>query len=344
MRTLYNEPYSPKKKEKKKVIYESEDPCFDLDPVGTESDIAFSSSEKNYGWLRVTKVCVITNLLALSVLYLCYEHKLLTTVIHMEMKFNALIKDFEDLSENIMAIQEDHSLKVKEISAMIPRLSQVNNKLVSDIDQEIEKIYEVIEEMVLSNDRVQSLVSSELQKYDADKTGLPDFALEATGGSIVSIRDTKSYNDCSIFSFFSDYCHKTNTPRLIIQPGVLPGECWAFEGSSGSVVIQLTRKTFVTGVSLEHIPASVSIVGHTKSAPKDFSIWGLEHADDEQGFLFGHFTYDNEGNSLQTFFFKERSNKPFLFVELKVHSNHGHKLHTCIYRFRVHGSVGKLLT
>lgn len=58
-----------------------------------------------------------------------------------------------------------------------------------------------------------------------------------------------------------------------VQPSVHPGECWAFTGSQGYAVVQLARRIFITEVSIEHIPRSLSPSGRIDSAPKDFGIW-----------------------------------------------------------------------
>jgi len=62
-------------------------------------------------------------------------------------------------------------------------------------------------------------------------------------------------------------------PRSIHQTGVLPGDCWAFKGSNGSVVIRLLGYVNVSGISLEHISSSISPTGETDTAPRDFSVW-----------------------------------------------------------------------
>lgn len=52
-----------------------------------------------------------------------------------------------------------------------------------------------------------------------------------------------------------------------------PGECWPFTGSQGYVVVQLSRKIFLTEVSIEHIPKTLAPNGMIDSAPKDCEIW-----------------------------------------------------------------------
>ena len=39
-------------------------------------------------------------------------------------------------------------------------------------------------------------------------------------------------------------------PRKVIQPGSSPGQCWAFKGTHGSVVVKLSNPIFVGGVSI----------------------------------------------------------------------------------------------
>lgn len=52
----------------------------------------------------------------------------------------------------------------------------------------------------------------------------------------------------------------------------MPGECWAFEGSVGDVVIQLVSPAVLTGFTMEHIPKLVSPYGNIDSAPYQFQV------------------------------------------------------------------------
>merc|ERR1712018_166650 len=95
----------------------------------------------------------------------------------------------------------------------------------------------------LSKEEVFKIVKAALIQYDADKTGMFDYALETAGGSVVSTRCTETYiQKTAMYSIFGiPIWYPSNNPRTIIQPGVQPGECWAFKGSSGFVVIQLSE-------------------------------------------------------------------------------------------------------
>lgn len=193
----------------------------------------------------------------------------------------------------------------------------------------------------LTVEDVLKLVRTELGIYDADKTGKVDYALESAGGSVISIRCSQTYQmqtaQTSVFGIALWYTY--NSPRVIIQPSVHPGECWAFTGSQGYAVVQLARRIFITEVSIEHIPRSLSPSGRIDSAPKDFGIWGLESETDLVGVPLGNFTYDDMGTPIQTFSIEGVSSVSFRFVELKVNSNYGQESYTCLYRFRVHGYV-----
>lgn len=79
------------------------------------------------------------------------------------------------------------------------------------------------------------IVREALRVYDADKTGLVDYALESAGGEIVSTRCTETYHSKSaqISVFGIPLWYATNTPRTAITPSVQPGQCWAFQGFPG---------------------------------------------------------------------------------------------------------------
>lgn len=194
----------------------------------------------------------------------------------------------------------------------------------------------------ISNDDVVSIVHEALTVYDADKTGLFDFALESAGGTIASIRCTETYDVTQAVYHIMGvpiWWEKQN-PRTILQPGSSPGQCWAFKGAQGSAVIKLSNPVMVNQVTLEHIPKTLSPDGSVASAPRNFEVLGLVDVDDPNPVLLGNFTYDTEKvkNPVQTFQVN-KSVQAFSLVELKILSNYGHPQYTCLYRFRVHGSL-----
>ncbi|NXY16556.1 SUN1 protein, partial [Atrichornis clamosus] len=120
-------------------------------------------------------------------------------------------------------------------------------------------------------------------------------------------------------------------------PDMYPGNCWAFKGSQGYLVVRLSMKIYPTAFTVEHIPKTLSPTGNISSAPRNFSVYGLDDEYQEEGKLLGEYVYDQEGEPLQMFPVMEENEDAFQIVELRIFSNWGHAEYTCLYRFRVHG-------
>lgn len=127
----------------------------------------------------------------------------------------------------------------------------------------------------LSVDDIKRIVREILAVYDADKTGLVDYALESAGGEILSTRCTENYRarSAEISIFGIPIWYPNNTPRTVISPAISPGECWAFQGFPGFLVIKLNNFIRVTGFTIEHIPKANAPNGIIDSAPNNFTVW-----------------------------------------------------------------------
>ncbi|XP_035195660.1 SUN domain-containing protein 1 isoform X8 [Oxyura jamaicensis] len=187
--------------------------------------------------------------------------------------------------------------------------------------------------------QAQIIVNNALKLYSQDKTGMVDFALESGGGSILSTRCSETYETkTALISLFGiPLWYFSQSPRVVIQPDMYPGNCWAFKGSEGYLVVRLSMKIYPTAFTMEHIPKTLSPSGNITSAPRNFSVYGLDDEYQEEGVLLGQYVYDQEGEPLQMFPVMEKSNNVFQIVELRILSNWGHPEYTCLYRFRVHG-------
>jgi SUN domain-containing protein 1/2 len=231
---------------------------------------------------------------------------------------------------SMSALRQDlHFLKTE----LSNGLFRVKEELLRDLAYRLKRLDMGTSNEIFSNwdDTSKKILEDTIHFYDATKTGQLDFALESLGGSIVSTRNTKDYKLSSMLGTWE------RSAQHIIQACMMPGECWAFEGP-GAVVIQLIGKVNITAVSIEHASRNLLPRDGMKSAPKDFSVWGLNSLDGE-GHYFGKFSYDINGSPLQYFTIQEPSAKPFRLIELKIHTNHGNPKYTCLYRFRVHGSM-----
>ncbi|XP_059572288.1 SUN domain-containing protein 1 isoform X9 [Alligator mississippiensis] len=191
----------------------------------------------------------------------------------------------------------------------------------------------------ISEAQARIIVNNALKLYSQDKTGMVDFALESGGGSILSTRCSETYETkTALISLFGiPLWYFSQSPRVVIQPEMYPGNCWAFKGSQGYLVVRLSIKIYPTAFTLEHIPKTLSPTGNITSAPKDFTVYGLDDEYQEEGILLGQYMYDEGGEPLQTFQVTEKNENAFQIVELRILSNWGHTEYTCLYRFRVHG-------
>ncbi|NWU34849.1 SUN5 protein, partial [Hylia prasina] len=127
-----------------------------------------------------------------------------------------------------------------------------------------------------------------------------------------------------------------------------PGNCWAFKGHQGQVVIRLPARVYLTAITVQHITKDASPSGTINSAPKDIAVFvsllGTSGGalalggDREEETLLGMFSYNVEKDPMQTFPLKNMLlPRAFSQVKLIVKSNWGNPCYTCIYHVKVHG-------
>ncbi|XP_014253895.1 SUN domain-containing protein 1-like [Cimex lectularius] len=251
-------------------------------------------------------------------------------------------KAFHDVQDNINGVHGSLYQKLEKLegSDSIETLVRKVNSLQADVAG-IHRTLSVLGKDECGNNLDLMALKEEIKLFDLDRTGRPDFALENSGGCILTIRDTVTYAEGSgkVSLLGIPLINYKPDPRSIIQKNVSPGECWAFQGEKGTAVIQLIDFIYVTHVTLEHIPKQLSPNGRIDSATKTFSLSGLENVSDESPHMFGQFEYRLSGPAIQTFEVTNYSERAYKVVEFTVHSNHGNPNFTCVYRIRVHGQL-----
>ncbi|XP_071887607.1 sperm-associated antigen 4 protein-like isoform X2 [Anas platyrhynchos] len=165
---------------------------------------------------------------------------------------------------------------------------------------------------------------------------LLDWALKSTGATIDLERSSKTYSwdgmrSCRLFWLPCT----PNPPDTILQPDVSLGNCWAFQGSRGQVVIRLPAKIQATMVTVHHTSDMDSALGKFSSAPRDFTVSGVDE-ETEAETLLGTFTYAVQKKPVQTFPLQEIP-RAFQVIKVVIQSNWGNPDYTCIYRVQVHG-------
>ncbi|XP_019763505.1 SUN domain-containing protein 3 isoform X2 [Dendroctonus ponderosae] len=186
---------------------------------------------------------------------------------------------------------------------------------------------------------INSRIEESFDVFEADGTGLMDYAASYAGGIIVGIsKDTlphPTHRPLSLFKLLN--VDVLSSPEELIRSCVLPGSCFAF---SGSVRIKLGKPIKIGGVTLSHASKRLLLDEGMSSAPQEFAVYGFVDSSDKIGVFLGKFTYNIHGKQHQTFKVQRNPshNEVFEEVELAILSNYGRDAFTCVYRFRVHRS------
>ncbi|PAA66908.1 hypothetical protein BOX15_Mlig007247g1, partial [Macrostomum lignano] len=171
---------------------------------------------------------------------------------------------------------------------------------------------------------------------------VPDFALHSAGAYVVGTRCTVAYNgQASVVELFGfPVLAFSRSPTTALEPDTNLGECWAFQGFPGHLIVRLAVPARVSSVTIDHAAREVSYNASMSSAPRNFSVYGLEssYTAFTEAVILGSFVYNADtGPASQTFHLNSTTERYWEYVELVVESNHGNEMYTCLYRFRVHG-------
>ncbi|CAK1551710.1 unnamed protein product [Leptosia nina] len=228
-------------------------------------------------------------------------------------------------------------------------LTEINRKH-ERLQGEIERISEAVPALAAAAGRArEALEPSRMSRQSLDVPDydrqIADFALETAGAKVIDTGNTidhliyDSPISWALYVLVASVCRECLGASTIIRPGTLPGECWAFKGSKGEATIRLIGNIYVTGISLEHIPPHISPTKEISSAPRLFQLEGLEYRNDLYPHDFGSFEYDKDGKPIQYFEVRYPSSKAYSLVRVRIYSNWGHTVYTCVYRVRIHGEL-----
>ncbi|XP_005900092.2 sperm-associated antigen 4 protein isoform X1 [Bos mutus] len=204
------------------------------------------------------------------------------------------------------------------------------------LQAELVKLHKEMSSVRAANsERVAQLV---FQRLSEDFVRKPDYALSSVGASIDLEKTSQDYEDANTAYFWNrfSFWNYARPPTVILEPDVFPGNCWAFEGDQGQVVIRLPGRVQLSDITLQHPPPTVAHTRGANSAPRDFAVYGLQ-VDGETEVFLGKFTFDVEKSEIQTFHLQNDPPAAFPKVKIQILSNWGHPRFTCLYRVRAHG-------
>ncbi|MEJ1278930.1 Sad1 and UNC84 domain containing 5 [Cricetulus griseus] len=139
-----------------------------------------------------------------------------------------------------------------------------------------------LQEMQAMSDK-QKMAQKIMKMIHGDYIEKPDFALKSIGASIDFEHTSATYNHDKARSYWN-WIRLWNYAQPP-DPNVTPGNCWAFAGDRGQVTIRLAQKVYLSNITLQHIPKTISLSGSLDTAPKDFVIYtpgcDTTHIDEE---------------------------------------------------------------
>ncbi|XP_069506830.1 SUN domain-containing protein 3-like isoform X2 [Ambystoma mexicanum] len=247
--------------------------------------------------------------------------------------------DYRTLNGRLLPLQEELQGLHSEIGFIKKTAHEEARNVVEDALYRQRALGAVSEQQVLG------LVNNAVKRLQEDHIQVPDYALKSAGASILRSRTSESYETNTAQMRWHNFAfwNYSPDPDIILQPDVNPGNCWAFPGAEGHATVKLAENICPVAVTIQHIPRAISHPGDITSAPKDFAIYGLNEDMEEEITFLGEFTYDSEGDPIQTFQLVEGNSDNFKYIQLRVLSNWGNPDYTCIYRFRVHRELPKNL-
>ena len=229
-----------------------------------------------------------------------------------------------------------------------------------------------------AKEAIVTLIEAALDVFAADRIGRRDYALYSAGARVIPSLTSPTYMlpSRSRFGWSRKSADMVKPPVVALHHDSSPGMCWPFAGDDGQLGIGLARKVIVSDITLEHVPAFISLEAGS-SAPRDVTVWALVERKEDRRRLMAHrtaqtsgksgddgedgdaymqapapippsnnhlllasFTYDVQARAIQTYPVSNEARQlaiPVSVVQVRVMSNHGNKDFTCLYRVRIHG-------
>ncbi|XP_070598552.1 SUN domain-containing protein 3-like [Erythrolamprus reginae] len=254
-----------------------------------------------------------------------------------------LTKMYETELNNLWKSQHLLEDQFHEIQDLKNEMDQLHSEISNLQKGILQSTKQILQESDLPGEEKEmiDMLNLAFKKIFEDDIQKADWAQKSIGATIDKDRTSKSFDFLHQENCWFPFIASANPPETILQPDVYPGNCWAFSGSEGQVVIKLPEKVRLTAVTVQHISKAIAFSEGITSALKDFLVYGLNDETKEE-ILLGTFKYDNEKELIQTFQLKNEQEKAFQYVKIKVESNWGNPEYTCIYRTRMHGRMANI--
>lgn len=259
----------------------------------------------------------------------------------MSSKLNLLDRDIVSRSEFELKL----SSLVSQFNVALLNTSQATSEMFSELKSQI------------PTQDIPDTNRHHLRDHSHEQPAQPDYALYSLGAKPLFIHSSDTLHVLNSFisrHFGVGVIGKAHFYALL--PGVVPGNCWCFNGNRGNFSFSIPRAIAPSSFSIDH-PSSATLANRS-SAPRKIELWAssdvdLESTDnifvrlfrkisrasstDPWDSFLGAFEYDIDGLSTQTFAISTARGLYTAF-QLRILDNWGKIEYTCLYKIRLHSS------
>ncbi|KAA8915920.1 hypothetical protein TRICI_001934 [Trichomonascus ciferrii] len=168
------------------------------------------------------------------------------------------------------------------------RLALFREDVSDQLEQLDKKVRTAVEYSGTNNDMatglaLENLVRDHIAAYNSRSVlAKPDFASHVNGARVDRPNTSRTYSPHSSRSIFYRMARGLtslagfgrvvlNPPEAALNEDTAVGSCWPFDGQSGKLGVLLASEMYPTDLSIEHIPAKVSL--NPTTAPRNISLW-----------------------------------------------------------------------
>lgn len=219
---------------------------------------------------------------------------------------------------------------------------------------------------------LETLVRDQIEAYNS-KTILakPDYASKVNGAQVDRPNTSKTYSPHSSRSLVYRLARGVtslvgfgrvilNPPEVALNEDTTVGSCWPFNGQSGKLGVVLASEIYPTDISIEHIPAKITL--NPATAPKTITVWMQIKDESNRKMIRDIISQPSESSDIPTdyvkilsFNYNVYSNRRAQLVSIPyavqkiagstskviidIGDNWGNPFYTCLYKIRVYGDT-----
>lgn len=142
---------------------------------------------------------------------------------------------------------------------------------------------------------IHDIVDSFTSNWSKDILARPDFALHSAGAQVIPSLTSATYGISpdgvvgKAVGFVTGSGYATGlSPINALHPQNYAGRCWPFQGSEGQLGVKLSRRAYVSDITIDHLAKEVAF--DLRTTPRQMEVWGLVEGQDNLAKVAGWLT------------------------------------------------------